>query len=163
MAEDYFLKIDGIEGESQDVQHKGEIELNSWSFGGTNVGVSQAHAGMGGKEAKFDAQDFQFTTRISKASPRFAQACASGQHFKGATLFARRGAERERQAYLTIKLVDIQIVSYQQNGSRGTDSPNEQVSLSYARIEIEYKEQKPDGSLGDPVRGGFDGKAGQRG
>ncbi|HEY7575111.1 MAG TPA: type VI secretion system tube protein Hcp, partial [Thermoanaerobaculia bacterium] len=30
---DYFLKIDGIEGESQDGKHKGEIDVLSWSWG----------------------------------------------------------------------------------------------------------------------------------
>jgi type VI protein secretion system component Hcp len=35
MADDYFLKIMGIEGESQDARHKDEITLDAWSFGGT--------------------------------------------------------------------------------------------------------------------------------
>lgn len=30
-ALDYFLRIDGIEGESLDFKHKGEIEIESWS------------------------------------------------------------------------------------------------------------------------------------
>ena len=32
-AVDYFLKIDGIDGESTDDKHKGEIQLESYSFG----------------------------------------------------------------------------------------------------------------------------------
>lgn len=28
---DYFLKIDGIEGESTDAKHKNEIDVVSWS------------------------------------------------------------------------------------------------------------------------------------
>ena len=35
---DFFLKVDGIEGESQDSKHKGEIEVVSWSWGETNAG-----------------------------------------------------------------------------------------------------------------------------
>ncbi|MGH2698518.1 MAG: type VI secretion system tube protein Hcp [Actinomycetota bacterium] len=30
-AVDYFLKIDGIPGESQDAKHKDEIDVNAWS------------------------------------------------------------------------------------------------------------------------------------
>ena len=30
---DYFLKIDGIDGESSDHKHKSEIEVLSWSWG----------------------------------------------------------------------------------------------------------------------------------
>ena len=33
VAVDYFLKIDGIEGESQDAKHKGEIEVESFGWG----------------------------------------------------------------------------------------------------------------------------------
>ena len=32
-AVDYFLKIDGIEGESQDSKHKNEIDVQSWNWG----------------------------------------------------------------------------------------------------------------------------------
>ena len=34
-AIDYFLKLDGISGESKDSKHKGEIEVLSFSFGET--------------------------------------------------------------------------------------------------------------------------------
>jgi len=33
MAVDFFLKIDGIKGESMDSTHKDEIDLQSWSWG----------------------------------------------------------------------------------------------------------------------------------
>ena len=33
MATDYFLKIDGIKGESKDAKHKGEIDMLAWSAG----------------------------------------------------------------------------------------------------------------------------------
>ena len=32
-AFDYFLKLDGIPGESVDAKHKGEIDVLSWSWG----------------------------------------------------------------------------------------------------------------------------------
>ena len=37
-AIDYFLKLDGITGESADSKHKGEIEVLSFSFAETQVG-----------------------------------------------------------------------------------------------------------------------------
>jgi len=36
---DYFLKLDGIEGESQDYKHKGEIDVESFSWGVSQVGT----------------------------------------------------------------------------------------------------------------------------
>ena len=35
MAVDYFLKLDGIQGESADEKHKDEIQLMSFSWGGS--------------------------------------------------------------------------------------------------------------------------------
>ena len=37
-AVDYFIKFDGIKGESADVKHKDEIDVESWTWGETNTG-----------------------------------------------------------------------------------------------------------------------------
>ena len=42
MAFDAFLKLDGIEGESNDKTHKGEIEISSYSWGVANSGSFSA-------------------------------------------------------------------------------------------------------------------------
>jgi type VI secretion system secreted protein Hcp len=55
---DYFLKIDGIPGDSQDSKHKGEIDVESWSWGETNVGDAAHRGGMG--VGKVSIQDFDF-------------------------------------------------------------------------------------------------------
>ena len=41
---DYFLKVDGVEGEAPDSKHKNEIDVQSWSWGETQTGT---HAGGG--------------------------------------------------------------------------------------------------------------------
>ena len=48
MANDYFLKIDGIEGESADHKHKGEIDIMSYSMGATQTGTFSM--GGGGRD-----------------------------------------------------------------------------------------------------------------
>ena len=35
---DYFIKFDGIKGESADAKHKDEIDIESWSWGETHPG-----------------------------------------------------------------------------------------------------------------------------
>jgi type VI secretion system secreted protein Hcp len=56
-------------------------------------------------------------------------------------------------------MTDLLISSYQTGGAgSGGDLPMDQVSLNFAKIEIEYKEQKPDGSLGGAVKAGYDQK-----
>ena len=70
-AVDYFLKIEPIKGESADDKHKGEIDLESWSWGAVQQGMNVI--GGGGGAGKVAVQDFHFTTRYSAASPALAQ------------------------------------------------------------------------------------------
>lgn len=46
-AVDYFLKIDGIEGESTDAAHRGQIEILSWSWGATQGAAAPAGCASG--------------------------------------------------------------------------------------------------------------------
>src|SRR5437867_6223278 len=96
-ANDYFLKIDGIEGESFDSKHKGEIDVLSFSWGASQTGTLTA--GGGGGAGKVQMQDMKFVMKVNKASPRLMLACATGQHMKGAILTARK-AGRDQQEYL---------------------------------------------------------------
>ncbi len=157
-AVDYFLKIDGIEGESQDSKHKSEIELSNWSFGATQSGTFAS--GGGGGAGKVSMQDFHFAMNVNKASPKLLLACANGEHIKKAVLTCRK-AGKEQQEYLKITLSDLIVSGYQTSGSAGGGSilPQDQISLDFAKIEVEYKEQKADGTLGGAVKAGYDLKA----
>jgi type VI secretion system secreted protein Hcp len=154
---DYFLKIEGIEGESTDSKHKGEIDLESWSWGESQSGSHSA--GGGGGAGKVHMQDFHFVMRMNKASPKLMLACANGQHITKAIMTMRK-AGKEQQEYAKITMSDLLISSYQTGGSaKGDIIPLEQISLNYAKIEFEYKEQKADGTLGGAVKAGWDQKA----
>ena len=159
-AVDYFLKLDGIDGESTDSKHKGEIDIQSFSWGLTQTG---AHSGMGGGGAgKAVFQDVHLVSRISKASPKLSLACATGQHIKSAILVSRK-AGGSQEEYLKITLSDVLVSSYQSGGSGQSDIvPTDQFSLNFAKIEYEYKEQKADGTLGGAVKTGYDVKANKK-
>src|SRR5215210_8773554 len=109
MAVDYFLKIDGVAGESKDSKHKDEIELEAFSWGASQA---TAPAGGGGAAGKVSMQDFHFVMRTNKASPKLFLACASGQHVKSAVLTARK-AGKGQQEYLVYKFTDLLVWSYQ--------------------------------------------------
>jgi type VI secretion system secreted protein Hcp len=156
MAIDYFLKIDGIPGESLDSKHKGEIEVEAWSWGEANPTAASA-PGAGGGAGKVQMQDFSFTARTSKASPSLMLACASGKHFKGAVLTARKAGKAQAE-FLTFSLSDILVSAYQVGGAEGEVVPMDSVSLNFSKIQVEYKEQKPDGSLGTSIKAGWDVK-----
>ena len=73
MASDIFLKLDGIDGESQDDKHKDEIELSSFSFGSSNF-VSRAIGGVGGS-GKATFQDFHSPAATALCSVRISVSC----------------------------------------------------------------------------------------
>lgn len=85
---DYFLKIDGIDGESNDPRRLSTIEVLSWSWGETNA--SSVGSGGGGGTGKVSMQEFHFTCRLDKSSPLLMRACAQGQHISRATLYIRK-------------------------------------------------------------------------
>lgn len=149
-AVDYFLKIDGVEGESQDKTHPNEIQLQSWSWGEVNQG--SMGAGGGGGSGKVAMQDFHFTMGVNKATPMLLIACATGDHIKSAILTCRK-AGKDQQEFLKYSFFDVFISSYQTGGS---DSPMEQCSFNFTKIQVDYKEQKIDGTLAGALTKWYD-------
>jgi type VI secretion system secreted protein Hcp len=160
MAVDYFLKIEGIEGESKDSKHGKEIDILAWSWGETQSG-SSAYGGGGGA-GKVAMQDFSFQMSNNKASPKLILACASGQHIKSAMLVCRK-AGKEQQEYLKIKFSDLLISSFQTGGSSGAEIPVDSITFNFSKIEYEYYPQKEDGSLDAKVPIHWDLKANKGG
>ena len=155
---DFFLKLDGVPGESTDDKHKGEIEVESYSWGESNMG-SAGHGGGSGA-GKVVAQDLTINKRVDKASPVLFIACATGQHFKEGLLTIRK-AGGGQQEYLKIKMEEILVSSYQTGATNGA-IVQESVSLHFSKLEMAYKEQKADGSLGGEVKQRYDFSANKK-
>jgi type VI secretion system secreted protein Hcp len=153
MATDVFAKIGDIKGESQDAKHKDEVEVLSWSWGVSNE-TSSPGGGGGGGAGRASFADFSFMHRIDRASTSLMSACATGRHIKDATITNRK-AGKGQQDYLIIKMNDILITSVQPSLAAGAEGM-ESVSLKPARIHVEYRPQRPDGSLDAGVHFKFD-------
>jgi type VI secretion system secreted protein Hcp len=151
---DYFLKIDGVDGGATDAHHQGAMEVETWSLGGSNPTVT---SGSGERhQGRVSLQDFKFTKRADKSSPRLFTACCAGERFRSATLI-RRNAGMAQQEFLTVVLTDVMVTSFQTRSGVDSDvTPLDEITLGYARIEYRYKEQSPDGSTGDEISGGWD-------
>jgi type VI secretion system secreted protein Hcp len=156
MASDIFAKIGDIKGESLDVKHKDEIEVLSWSWGVTQSGSIGHGAGGGAGKASF--QDFNFTHHIDKASPLLMKACATGTHIGEATITVRK-AGKAPQEYLIIKMSDVIITSVAMSVASEAPTTAENVTLQAAKVDLEYKAQKPDGSLEAGLHFKYDIKA----
>ncbi len=154
MAADIFAKLGDIKGEALDDKHKDEIEVLSFSWGVTNAG-SLATGGAGAGKATF--RDLSIVHNIDKASPKLLQACATGVHLKEATITHRK-AGRSQQEYLVVKMNDI-IVTGVAHGGAGDQAPSETVTLAFAKVNLEYRPQKADGSLDAGIHFKYDIKA----
>ncbi|MGO9094459.1 MAG: Hcp family type VI secretion system effector [Bryobacteraceae bacterium] len=153
---DYFLKLDGIYGESNDSKHKGEIEIESFSWGAHQAGTASHGSGQGA--GRVQLEDFSFVMRVSKGSPKLMLSCCNGEHIKSAILTCRK-AGKEQQEYHKITFHDLMVSSYHTNGTGAADViPMDQITLNFTKVEMEYKEQKPDGSLGGAIKSFYDMK-----
>jgi type VI secretion system secreted protein Hcp len=110
---DAFLKLDGIKGESADAKHKGEIDIESFSWGLSQTGTSAQ--GGGGGAGKVKVHDFTIIKRTDASSPLLMLNCANGAHIKEANFVVRK-AGGEQLEYLKIKLTDVLVSSYKPHG-----------------------------------------------
>ena len=148
MAFDSFLKIEGIEGESTDKAHPGEIVIESFSWGESNSG--SAGSGGGGGAGKASLQDFHFTMATSKASPALMLTCATGRHIPEATLTCRKAGGGFE--FMKIRFQDCLVSSYQlgahlidtQFSLLGDDEqlPTDQMSLNFVTIDFLFTVQR---------------------
>lgn len=150
---DMFMKMDGVEGESFDDKHKNEIQLLSFSFGAAQPG--SAGYGGGSGVGKVQVHDFQLTKYFDKASPKLFEACATGKHTATVVVTCRK-AGGAQQEFLTFKLSDVIVTSISHSGSGGELLPTENVTLNFAKVEMEYKPQDEKGNLGGVIKAGWD-------
>lgn len=144
MAVDYFLKLDGIEGESVDDKHKNWIQILSWSWGGSQT---SSVSGTGGSGAgKVSLQDLTITTHFDKASPKLFKSLCLGTHTaKGQIECVKAGASGK--PYLKIDLTELFISSLQTGGSSGEEVPILNIGFTYNTIKIDYYQQDEKGNV----------------
>lgn len=154
---DYFLRLDGIDGESTDTRQTNNIEIISFNWGISQTSATNSPNGGGGGAGKAVFQDMHFVAKVSKASPKLMLFCASGKHLDSVDLFAYRSSDSS-QPYLKIKLQDVLITSYQVSASGGdigsTDGPipTDQISVNYTKISYTYVAFDGSETFGEAIR-----------
>lgn len=153
---DCFLKLDDIPGESQDANHKDEIDVIN--FGLSAIQPVSGAFSAGGGSGKVQMGPLEIRAKHSKASPKLLLACAKGQHIGNAVLTIRK-AGGDAQEYSTYTLTEAVISKYAVKPPEDEGGiPDDEFSISYSTIEHQYKEQKPDGTLGGVVKSKWDVK-----
>ena len=134
MATTAFIRFDGIDGESTNKDHRGEIDLLSWSWGLNAVTVTSGGGGSGA--SRVAPRDFHFVHRYDKASPALAKSAASGRHVASAVMSSRKAGAGQKD-FLKVTMTDVLITSVA-TGDDGS-GPTEQVSITYAEIAFSYQ------------------------
>ncbi|WP_293268159.1 type VI secretion system tube protein Hcp [Neptunomonas sp.] len=140
---DMFIKLEGIDGESKDDEHTGEIDVLGWNWGMSQSG--SMHQGGGGGRGKVNVQDLTFLHYLDKATGNLMLCCAKGSHIPEAKLVVRKAGEDPLE-YLIITMTDCIVTSISTAASQGDEMLSEQVSINFAKVKVEYQEQLPDGS-----------------
>jgi type VI secretion system secreted protein Hcp len=156
MANDIFMKVDGIKGEATDVNHPGEIEILSWNWGVAESFISSGSSGVVGGIPKI--ANFVVGKQVDKASPNLLRACLKVKHIKEVVLTQRRpGAGKVN--FLTITLQDVLISSLTDVEADAAPTPTETVAFNFAKVIYEYVPKKPNGQPDTPVTLKWDVKA----
>jgi len=157
---DYFLKIEGfssspgITGESTDAVHKGEIEIESFSWAvhqTLNIGSQSTGAGAG----KVTMIPVTFVARSSSASPSLFTACCSGSVYNVTLTIRKAGGTQEDYMKVIFKLAAFS--DYRHIGVTGQDLiPRDEFKLEYGGVQVHYSPQTNTGLLGSPIKKGWD-------
>ena len=145
MAQDIFLKINGIEGESQDSDHKNEIEVLAFNWKAFQE--STMHAGSGGGAGKATVEDLEFEHYVDRSSPNLMKYCLTGKHVQEAKLTVRKAGDKPLE-YIVVTLTNVLVSSLSTGGSGGEDRLTENVSLNFAKFKVEYTTQAKEGGKG---------------
>lgn len=150
---DIFLKLDGISGESTDEDHKGEIDVEAFTF----------NAKRASGKVKFSP--LRVIKVYDASSPKLMQAAASGRHIRSGTLTFRRSGDPNGVEFLTYKLSDLTVTSYQEGGANADDrtlgSLEDEVGLTPAKVQVTEKTVDTSGKSGPVVSASFDIKHGR--
>lgn len=132
MAQDIFLKVDGIQGESKDDKYKGWIEITGYTMGLSQPTSASASTAGGGSSERASFHDLAITKELGKPSPKLALYCADGTHIKE-VVFELCRAGGDKLKYMEYKLSDVIVSSIRTTGAIGI--PTEKATFNYGKIE----------------------------
>jgi type VI secretion system secreted protein Hcp len=134
MAIELFLKLTGIDGESIDAKHKGEIDVLAWSWG-----LSHEVASTGGvPTGRTKIESISIQKLVDLASPLLLSASAQSKSISDGMLTARK-AGKSGGEFLLFKMTNVVVTSVSVAATEATDAPTESVNLSFGKLEFTYR------------------------
>jgi len=139
---DYFLKLQGAEGESQQINFSDQIKVLSWNYGGYSESTVGRTSGSGA--GKVTMQPLNVVCEMDAGYTKMAGFLTQGKHLSQAVLSAVKNGSNN-QAYVTLTMTEVFVANL---GVQASDQvPIVNVSLTYKSIHTEYKKQNETGNL----------------
>lgn len=153
---DAYLKIEGINGESEDDKHKNWIEVSNVLYAINQPRAETVSTAGGLTSGRAELFPINFTKLADIASPVLLQTCAAGKTIPKATFeFVRADGDGKPITYFKIDIENLMIASITpDSGDGGVIS--ERVQLAYARIKWNYTRQSIRGGTQGNTSGGWD-------
>jgi type VI secretion system secreted protein Hcp len=134
-----FIKFEGVDGESQDRDHKNWCDLLSFSQGQKLSDVDSRLGTLIGSGVVME--DAVVTKQLDKASPKLADAVCKGAHLPKVQIHVTRAFPSGRSVFYAYELKDVLITSYHVSGSAESATlPIEEISLNFDEIKVTYTE-----------------------
>jgi type VI secretion system secreted protein Hcp len=132
-----FVKFDGVDGESQDRDHKDWINLLSFRQGQFIPSTGAVGSTRGRAGCVFE--EVVLAKELDKSSPKLAEAVCKGQVFSKVTIHLT-SVSLGGQVYYAYELKNVLVTSYQITGSAAEVRPTEELSLNFEEIKVTYTE-----------------------
>ncbi|WP_273852508.1 Hcp family type VI secretion system effector [Serratia bockelmannii] len=153
MAMDMFLKVEGINGESKNANHKQWIDVFSFNWGARQPG--NMAVGGGGGAGKVNFRDLTVQALIDKATPALLKYCSAGKHLAKVQLSLCKAGGQEVE-YTHITLEDVLVTHTDFIGVEHGSTLGIEYSFQAGKVSMEYWEQAKQGNKGASVQMGWD-------
>lgn len=155
MAVEIFLKLEGIDGESEKKGAESWIEIFSFSNGASNP--TSVAFGTGSGAGKVDISSLSLQKQLDKSSPKLFQNCCQGTHIATGNMIVREATGGDTtEIYYQYDMTEVFVDSISWGGAAGGGKPSESLSLSSKSLTITYWPQDSTGKLGTKIPFGWD-------
>ncbi len=144
MANSMYLRVEGTKGTCKEKQHVDWIEIESYSFGGSQASTQSYGTGAGSGKVSF--QDFHFTVKAGKESPDLFGFMCSGKHIGKVELHESKAGGDAHLVFVKVDLEDCFFTSYQMSDNTGSPEPTCSYSINFSKCKFYYQPQNDKGA-----------------
>ncbi|WP_231876298.1 Hcp family type VI secretion system effector [Azotobacter vinelandii] len=156
MSTSMHLKIEGVQGESQESQHAAWLDIKSFTWGISQPG--SLDSGGGGTPGRASFTDLHVVSYVESSAPTAFKKCANGTSLGTVELSCSRLSDGDKMVFMTITLTNVLVTKADIKGV-DRDDEQERLLIEYAfqapEVEFGYTPQQDDGSAGGEVTMGW--------